>query len=154
MREAQLLAVCEQLVRRLRKGDAYWTVNGGSPACDAVRNGKSPWSSGEQVLVKLAWVLWNGGAYLELREVVDVLGGPWLRLIGSLLVAMSTEGEDGGAAVDRWLKDNHVPGAPFVCSSCGPLYMGQKAAVSHSTQEGHVVTRTVEPLTSEGVARG
>jgi hypothetical protein len=101
--DRQLALVCRALCTRAGVPDA-WTVDGPGALAFDVREGRGPLSSGQSVLVLVAWAFWNGEGGLTLARVLDVLDGEHVRALAALLVARS----DGGDAVDvdAWLREH------------------------------------------------
>lgn len=95
--DRQTALVCRALCSRVGLHDA-WTIDGPSPAALAVLEGRSPLSSGQQVVVLVGFALWNGEGGLTLVRLLDVLDGDNLRALADLLVALHN-----ADAVDAWL---------------------------------------------------
>lgn len=81
-----------------------WTLDGPAPLALAVAEGRAPLSSGEALLVRVAWAFWNGEHGPTLADLVGVLDPRRMNVVASLLVAHA----DGADAIDAWL-DEHGP---------------------------------------------
>jgi hypothetical protein len=99
--DRQLALVCRALCTRAGVPDA-WTPDGPAGVAFAVQEGRDPLSSGQRVLVLVAWALWNGTGDLTIARLLDVLDGEHVRALAGLLVARV----DGADAVDAWLRDH------------------------------------------------
>ncbi len=100
MSEAKRLSkVCLALLGRVRLA-RLWTEKGPTQeARELLDQNGGPLSSGERVVLLVAWALWNGAGNLTVAELVERLFGSHLAAIGTLLVSMS-HGRDG---IDDWL---------------------------------------------------
>ncbi len=100
----ELLArVCRALCARVRLASA-WTLKGPTPLAIAVRDGRSPLSHGEQVMLRVAWSMWSGEGGLTLAELVQVLDVEHTRVVFDLVLAAMTDGR----AVEAWLARNEL----------------------------------------------
>lgn len=100
--EAQRAAVCETLCAWMGKG-TMWTAEDPTPLARANRT-RCAWSSGERLMLKLAWSFWNdSNKGPRVEELLHGLDPKRLTLVGTLLVAM---GAPDGVAI--WL-DAHEP---------------------------------------------
>lgn len=97
--DRQTALVCSVLCSRVGVADA-WTADGPGPVAFAVQEGRSPLSSGQQVMVLAAWAFWNGEGGLTLARMLDVLDPKNMGALAELLVAASI----GADAVDTWLR--------------------------------------------------
>lgn len=107
--DKQTAAVCCALCRRIPMDVELWTETG--PTDLALRwRKKSPLSSGERCLLLVAFAVWNGGLpRVTLAQVLESLHGAQLAAVGSLLVALGTEGgRERWAAIDRWIDSQEV----------------------------------------------
>ena len=59
-------------------------------------------SSGERIVLFVAWSVWNGEGNATIGDVIHRLDEHNLRAIGTLMLAMAT---DSSSAIDRWLDD-------------------------------------------------
>ncbi|HEX7480664.1 MAG TPA: hypothetical protein VF331_22885 [Polyangiales bacterium] len=59
-------------------------------------------AGGDRALLELAYWLWEGGQGPRLSAVVELVDRTRLRMVGTLLVALS----EGASAIDRWLRAN------------------------------------------------
>ena len=96
--DRQIAACCIALCKSVRMEDA-WTLDGPTELGCAINEGKTGHSSGEILIVRVAFGLWNGGDRATFGRVCNVLDDTRLRMVGSLLVAIV----DGPKAVDAWL---------------------------------------------------
>lgn len=102
--DRQVAQVCVALCSRVGVGD-LWTADGPGPGAFAVLEGRSPLSSGQQVMVLAAWAFWNAEGGLTLARLLDVLDPKNMRAVADLLVAAS----QGSGAVDTWLRQYGQP---------------------------------------------
>lgn len=113
--DRQLALVCKALLERVRLGD-LWAADG--PTATAVgilERGGGPMSSGEVLMLRLAFDLWNGEGHLELGRALQVLDGGNLRALGSLLLVLA-EGDND--AIDVWLLAQENDRAHLHCGVC------------------------------------
>jgi hypothetical protein len=97
--DAQLARVCGALCARVGMGE-LWTPDGPSDRATALlETGGGPLSSGERVMLLVAWAVWNGDEGARFGDVIHRLDGRCLVALGTLLIAVA----GGGAAVDEWL---------------------------------------------------
>ena len=102
--DRQLAAVCCAVCRRIQKDVVLWTHEGPTELAKRWKK-RSPLSSGERVLLLVAWTLWNNSTpRIQFSAVIDTLDGDNLVFIGALLVALGS----GMAEVDRWLEAQGV----------------------------------------------
>lgn len=80
-----------------------WTTDGPTECCiDLFEHpDKRVFSSGEGVLFKLAWDVWNGMGGAGFSDLLDRLDYASTRRIGALLVAMA---DGSSTAIDAWLQ--------------------------------------------------
>ena len=75
----------------------FWTDDGPTAEAIEVRDGCSPASGGEQVMVSVAWALWNGEGDAKVADLLrldpDALGA-----VAGLLNALNM----GSAAIEAW----------------------------------------------------
>lgn len=94
--DAQRAYVCMALCECLNKG-ALWTSEGPTDQALAWRE-SNPLSSGEKVILSIAWACWNdenpGPTFVELLR----LDPPRMRMVAELLEALPV----GSDAVDSW----------------------------------------------------
>ena len=99
--EAQTHRAIRTLLDTIPELGRYWTDTGPTEeAARVVEQGGGALSSGEALLVRVAFDLWNGRGGADLGRVVHTLGSEPLAALGTLLVAMS--GPDD-AAIDAWI---------------------------------------------------
>jgi hypothetical protein len=60
-----------------------------------------PLSSGERMLLMIAWSIWNGRGHVTVADVLHRLDGTSLVMLGKLLVAAGR----GGDSIDAWLAE-------------------------------------------------
>jgi hypothetical protein len=85
-----------------------WTETGPTDrALELLADRGGPLSHGEALVLLAAFDFWNGQGKVELGEILAVLDGDRIELLGSLMLASS----GGAVAVDRWLAE-HRRGSP------------------------------------------
>jgi len=99
--DQQIAACCIVLCRSVRLASA-WTLNGPTLFALNVRDGKTGVSSGEGLLVRMAFDLWNGEGGVTFSRMIDSLDGVRMRMVAGLLAACATS----SAAVDGWLAEH------------------------------------------------
>ena len=98
--DKQLAAVCIAVCRRIPEDVELWTLDGPAELAKRWRK-RSPLSSGERVLLLVAWALWNNSTpRILFADVVHSLSGDNLAFLGGLLVALA----GGSEAIDGWLE--------------------------------------------------
>ena len=105
--DAQISAVVRVLLHSVRL-ERLW---GDAPSVEAVElleQGGGPLSSGEFLMLRIAFDLWNNHGRALLGRVVNVLDNERLRLVGSLLVALAS----GPSKVDWWLEQHQAEDKP------------------------------------------
>jgi hypothetical protein len=107
--DAQLNAVCTAVCRRMGK-PSLWRSSGPTELAFSWVEA-SPLSSGERVLLLLAFAIYNGSGGLSVGSLLATLSGNQLAFVGSLLVAIG----NGAAGVDEWLRIN----APITTKGAG-----------------------------------
>jgi hypothetical protein len=104
--EAQRARVCRVLCERARLG-GMWTGEG--PTEEAVlllqRDG-GPLSSGERIVLLVAFAVWSGEGKVLLDDVVCRLDQRNLHAIGTLMAAVA----NGGCAIEQWILRMECPG--------------------------------------------
>ena len=84
-----------------------WTPDG--PTDESVASlqaGGGPLSSGERVVLQVAWAFWNGAEQATLADVVYRLDGGNLRAVAMLMLAVAR----GANAIDEWIAGMERPG--------------------------------------------
>jgi hypothetical protein len=79
-----------------------WAATGPTDATSAVVVGGAGVSSGERLLIQVCMDLWNGEGGAAFSKILSVCDGGNLRLLGSLLIALSDP--RGSLAIDEWLE--------------------------------------------------
>lgn len=98
--------VCAILTQRLR-GGPYWSEKGADekvPRPTSAARRPSGMSSGEGLMLRVAWAVWNTGipaAKVDFGAMLDTLDSRNLAMIGNLLVALSASGSQ---AIDAWIR--------------------------------------------------
>lgn len=100
--------VCAVLTQRLR-GGPFWSAKGDAeyvprPTKAARTALKSGMSTGEILMLRVAWAVWNSGipnAKVDFGAMLDTLDHRNLAMIGNLLVALSAH---GSRAIDAWIR--------------------------------------------------
>lgn len=105
MRDDRPQRVCMELVRLVGLDD-FWTEKGPSQRChDLFNQGHRKGDREQQVVLSVAWSVWNERGSATFHELFHALRPSTLRRVGSLLVAMS-DGGLFGDAVGEWLQGN------------------------------------------------
>ncbi len=104
--EAQQCKAIQLLLSSLRL-EYLWTAHGPTEqACQFLES--SPLSSGEQILLRCAFDLWNGaGKVLLYHDLLGTLEPTRTHKLLSLVMAVSA----GGSAVDEWIAREEDRGA-------------------------------------------
>jgi len=73
-------------------------------ARDFLAKGRAGLTAGQGAYLSIAWDLWDGsraapGAPFTMRDVVEIVSGRYLRILGELLIAIS----EGFDSVDAWI---------------------------------------------------
>ena len=98
--ESQLSRVCRAFCARARLSQ-LWTEEGPTVrARDLVERDGAFLSSGERLLLLVAWSIWSACNHVTVGEVFYNLDSTSLAMLGKLMIAA---GEGGGAAIDAWL---------------------------------------------------
>ena len=105
--------VCAILTQRLR-GGPYWSEKGDAekvpiesekvPRPTSAARRPSGMSSGETLMLRVAWAVWNTGipaAKVDFGAMLETLDNRNLAMIGNLLVALSASGSQ---AIDAWIR--------------------------------------------------
>ena len=106
--ELQRARVCRAFCARARLAE-LWTENGPTSEARALlENDGGALSSGERLVILIAWSLWSGCNHVGLGDVVCNLDSTSLSMLGKLMVA----GARGSDAVEAWLteQENHRRG--------------------------------------------
>ena len=99
--DAQLARVCRAFCGRARLG-RLWTEDGPTDEAMAVlENDGGALSSGERIVVLIAWSLWNGQGRVTVADVLHRLDSTSLVMLGKLLLAVAA----GGSTIDAWLAE-------------------------------------------------
>ena len=99
--EAQLSRVCRAFCARARLS-YLWTDEG--PTTEARHLAECDGgflSSGERLLLLVAWSLWSGCSHVTVGEVFFNLDSNSLTMLGKLMIA----GAQGPEAIDAWLAE-------------------------------------------------
>ena len=100
--ETQLSRVCRAFCARGRLTE-LWTDEGPTvQARDLAERGGGPLSSGERLLLLVAWSLWTACSHVTVGEVLYNLDSTSLTMLGKLMIAA---GQGGGEAIEAWLAD-------------------------------------------------
>lgn len=103
--DAQRAAVCSTLLALVGLG-GLWRHDFGYPgptrrAHALLEAGGAPLSSGERVMLRLAWDVWNGAGRAVLGETLAVLSPRLLEKVGRLLMACA----QGPDQIDAWIQE-------------------------------------------------
>ena len=96
---------CRALLATIRRAE-LWTPTG--PTSEAVmllEDDGGPLSTGERVMLLIAFAFWNGSGTLRFAEIVESLDVEPCDAVCSLLVAVKY----GSRAVDEWLSEHERP---------------------------------------------
>ncbi len=108
--DQQRAAVCQVVCTLGKVPGTYWTDDGPTEAAKAVLDDRDALSSGERLMVLVAWDVWNGHGKVHIERLLRTLDGDNLRHVGWLLYALSF-GQVGVEAL--------FAGAPTVASRRG-----------------------------------
>lgn len=107
LRDGQIARIANVLCARAGIENAW--VNG-RPTNEVVRIQKERTrSSGELILVDIAFSVFNGYGKANVSDVIHVLDGQHLRMVGELLTAIGKSEEDGGDDAEAWLARYPAP---------------------------------------------
>ncbi len=99
--EAQQARACRALCARARLG-AMWTASRPTEEPIALYEaGGGPLSSGERIMLLVAWAFWNGAEKATLADVVNRLDERNLHAISTLMLALA----HGAEHVDAWIEE-------------------------------------------------
>ena len=99
LRDGQHWRICEVLCNSMGFFGCF-DGNGLRKDYDAAK--ARAYSSGEALILAVALDIWNGHGKARLSEVVNVLDGRLLSMVGGLLSALGAE--DGGDTAEVWLE--------------------------------------------------
>ena len=103
--EAQTHAAIRTLLDTIPGLGRYWTATGPTDeAARVVEQGGGALSSGEALLVRVGFALWNGHGRADFGRMLATLSPEVLTALGSLLVAMA----QGSEAIDGWIARRSV----------------------------------------------
>ena len=111
--ETQTHAAIGSLLTTIPGLGRYWTATGPTEEAARVMEGRGEaLSSGEELLLRVAFDLWNGRGGADFGRMFGTLGNEPLAALGSLLVAVT----QGPEAIDAWIArmapgDGHPQGA-------------------------------------------
>jgi len=105
--DAQVNEVCTVLLERAHMR-GFWTREGPTKKAHEFVEEGGPMSSGERVMLLVAYGLWNGTGGLEFAALMQ-LDDENLEAVGSLLVALAT-GNDA-SAIETWIALHNTRGA-------------------------------------------
>jgi len=98
--ESQLSRVCRAFCARGRLTE-LWTEAGPTVlARDLAERGGGPLSSGQRLLLLVAWSLWSACSHVTVGEAFYNLDSTSLTMLGKLMIA---GGQGGGDAIEAWL---------------------------------------------------
>lgn len=109
--------VCQVLTANIPHGPFWVPDEVGCPRPNGTvrQHLRRVFASSEVVLVRVAWDVWNAGGKPRFDRVLDVLDGPNLRKVGSLLVAI---GASSSTAIDDWVVQHWPDPLVVGCPSC------------------------------------
>ena len=97
--DEQLARVCRAVCSRARLAE-LWTSDGPTvQATDLLERDGGPLSSGERMVLLVAWSIWNGSGQVTVGDVLRQLDGVSLTMLGKLMLAAG----QGGGAIDAWI---------------------------------------------------
>lgn len=97
--DAQRAQVCEALLAPLLLGGLWTPAGPTARARELLDAGRSGLTSSESMLLRLAWVLWDGSEELSVKELLTLAPTEGLTTFGWLLLALQA----GPQGVDEWL---------------------------------------------------
>lgn len=102
----QLARVCGVLTRGCAPEERLWSAGGPSQrACALLEQPPAGMTGAQRVLLELAFCLWEGGRGPSVGQLLGLLDGAHLHMVGGLFVALS----DDVGAVDRWVRQHGGP---------------------------------------------
>jgi hypothetical protein len=99
--DAQLARVCRAFCARARLGRLWTEAGPTDEAMALLQNDGGALSSGERMVILVAWSLWNGQGHVMVADAIHRLDGMSLAMLGKLMVA----GARGSDAVEAWLAE-------------------------------------------------
>jgi hypothetical protein len=99
--DAQLARVCRAFCARARLGRLWTEAGPTDEAMALLQSDGGPLSSGERMVILIAWSLWNGQGHVTVADALHRLDGMSLAMLGKLMVA----GARGSEAIDAWLAE-------------------------------------------------
>jgi hypothetical protein len=97
--DEQLARVCRAFCSRARLSELWTSEGPTAQAMSLLERDGGPLSSGERMVLLVAWSIWNGSGHLSLSDVLHQLDGISLAMLGKLLLAAA----QGGGAIDAWI---------------------------------------------------
>ena len=99
--ETQLIRVCQAFCARARLSK-LWTDEGPTTEAKHLAECNGGFlSSGERLLLLVAWSIWSACSHVTVGEVFYNLDSTSLAMLGKLMIA----GSRGADAIDAWLVD-------------------------------------------------
>jgi hypothetical protein len=98
--DRQTARVCRVLLGGVRLARLWTDAGPTDEALELLKAGGGPLSSGEALVIRVAFDFWNGQGEASLARLLEVLDPGRLEALGSLLVALAR----GAGAVDAWLE--------------------------------------------------
>jgi hypothetical protein len=100
--DEQRARACRALLATVRL-ERLWTTHGPTPeASELLQADRSPFSSGERVMLLASWAFWNGSGGVTLAEVLERLDPESAEPLCFLVMAVKY----GTDAVDDWLAEH------------------------------------------------
>jgi len=96
--EAQQCSAILVLLRRVHLADLWTGIGPTQEALDLLEANGGPLSHGQVVMLRVAFALWNGCGDAKVAEVVEVLDGTNLYLVGTLFAELSKSHPN----IDSW----------------------------------------------------
>ena len=97
--DAQICACARVLLRSVRQ-EKLWTETGSTEEAIKLLHTRGGYlSSGERLMLFVAFDFWNGQGNAEFPKLINVLDSNKLRLVCTLAVVVA----EGATAIDRWL---------------------------------------------------
>jgi len=100
--ELQRARVCRAFCARARLGDLWTDERPTAEAMALVERDGGPLSSGERLLLLLAWSIWSGDGPVSVGDALASMDGVSLAMLGKLMTAAA----QGSSAVDAWLTEH------------------------------------------------
>ena len=97
--DEQFARVCRAICSRARLAE-LWTSEGPTAQASALlEHDGGPLSSGERMVLLVAWSIWNGSGHVTIGDVLHQLDSISLAMLGKLMLAAA----QGSGAIEAWI---------------------------------------------------